>query len=91
MFIITRTDCSTSETQVIKVHEDRLNALDQLYQISRTDKSTYVLKDKGLYEFTYDKGLIFNTKRLVSIFKIHEYDDNSDMLSLEGSEHELDI
>jgi len=82
----------TNDTEIVKVYEDKLNAVDHLYDYT-TKKGTvnkFVLNEFGMFEYGYIG--MFSSKTLFNIYKIHEYKDPSEIdlsaLSTDGNNSE---
>ena len=81
LYIVTKTDCDTSDTEVLKVFNDNLNAIDYIYNLTKTDTThKFIINERGLDEYVYNNNWIMTSKTLKKTYKIHEYDDKSDLI-----------
>jgi len=78
MFIITKTDCTSNDTKVLNVFEDKLLAVDYLYSITKKPNVglKYLIQENGLFEYEYI-GFLYRSKTLKNIYKINEYEEQS--------------
>jgi len=77
-FIITQTDCTNNDTEVLQVFDDKLLAVDYLYNITKKPEPglKFVIQENGLHEFEYI-GFFYKSKVLKNIYKINEYEEET--------------
>jgi hypothetical protein len=95
LFIITKTEVDTNDTEVIKVLNCRLEAINYLYEhvslITDLNKEHTLMGD-SMFEYTRFFGYLTRSKKLDCIYKIHRYalDNRLELMDVSSDDSNID-